>query len=99
MQHRHIDTYDKAQQNRGDATADETFPGLFRRQLDQRCLAEEEAKDVGHHIVDYDHRHGHNEPNQSLEHVLYDQIRLGNHNQQSHVGPGKLCNTKLVRRQ
>lgn len=70
-----------------ESTSDEALPGLLRTKLNQRCPAEEEPKHVRHHVVADDHRNGHDEPNQSFENVLNNQVTLGDHNQQSHVGP------------
>ncbi len=51
-------------------SSDESLPGLFGAELDERRLAEEEAEHVGHHVVHHHHQDGQDEPDQSLEHVL-----------------------------
>lgn len=83
-------TYDGPKDDSGESTANETFPGLLGRQLNERRFAEEEAENVRHHIVDHYHRDGHDEPNQAFKHVLNDQVRLGDHNQKRDMRPGKL---------
>lgn len=36
----------------------------------------------------------HNSPNKALKQCLHDKMRLGNYNQQCHMGPAKLKNIK-----
>lgn len=79
----------QAHEHCGDATANKSLPGLLWAQLDERSPSHEEAPHVGHDIVDDHHHDGHDEPDEALEHILYDEIGLGDHTQQSNVGPGE----------
>lgn len=56
--------------NGRDTAPDEAFPSLFRAQFDKGSATEEEPEHVGHHIVEDDHHDGHDEPDQTLEHIL-----------------------------
>ena len=90
-------TYNGAKKNGGKSTANEAFPCFLWRQFDQRRFAEEESENVSHHIVDHYHRNGHDEPNQAFKHVLNDQVRLRDHNQQRDMCPGELwCESNHV---
>lgn len=77
------------QKDGGNAATDEALPGLFGAQLDQGGLAQKEAEHVGHDVIHDNHQDGQDEPNETLEHVLNDQVGLGDHDQQGYVGPGK----------
>ena len=55
----------------------------------ERCSTHGKAKHVGHDIVDDDHHNGYDEPDKPLKHVLDDQVALGDHTEQGHMGPGK----------
>ena len=57
--------------------------------LYERCAAHGKAKHVGHDVVDDDHHDGHDEPDEPLKHVLDDEVALGDHTEQGHMGPGK----------
>ena len=48
--------------NGSKAAADETFPGLFRWEFDERSTAEEEAKHVRHNVIADNHWNGYDEP-------------------------------------
>ena len=62
---------------------------VFDSYLYERCAAHGKAEHVGHDVVDDDHHDGHDEPDEPLEHVLDDQVALGDHTEQGHMGPGK----------
>ena len=62
---------------------------LLGAELDQWCSAHEKAKDIGHDIIDDDHHDGHNEPDETLKHVLDDEVGLGDDTEKSHVCPSK----------
>ena len=79
----------QAKDDRRKPTANEAFPRFLRTELYQRCAAKEEPEHVRHHIVTHDHRHGHDEPDQPFENVLYDQVALRDDDQQRHVRPGE----------
>jgi len=66
----------QAHEDGRDSSANETFPGLLGTQLYQRSSAHKKAKHVGHDIVDDNHHDRHDEPDETLEHVLNDQIGL-----------------------
>ena len=57
--------------------------------MNERCAAHGKAKHVGHDVVDDDHHDGHDEPDEALKHVLDDQVALGDHTEQGHMGPCK----------
>ena len=57
--------------------------------MNERCAAHGKAKHVGHDVVDDDHHDGHDEPDEPLKHVLDDEVALGDHTEQGHMGPGK----------
>ena len=61
------------------SASNESFPSLLRAQLNERSSTHEEAKHVSHHVIDDNHHDGKNEPDEPLEHVLDDEIRLGDH--------------------
>lgn len=73
----------------GKSTPDEALPGLLGAQLDERRPPKEEPKHVRHHVIAHNHRNRHDKPNQPFENVLNDEVALGDHNQQRHVGPRK----------
>ena len=78
-----------AHEDGGHTPAQVTLPGLFGAQLDEGSPAEEEPEHVGHDVVDDHHHDGKDEVDQALEQVLNDQVGLGHHDEQSHVGPGE----------
>ena len=78
-----------AHENSGNASAKVSLPCLFGAEFDERSPTQKEAEHVGHDVVDDHHHDGQDEVNQTLEQVLDDQVRLGHHDQQSDVGPGK----------
>lgn len=80
---------DEAKDHGGEAAAHEALPGLLGAELDQRRLAEEEAKHVGHDVVADNHGDGHDEPDHALEDVLDDEVALRDDNQQGDVRPGE----------
>ena len=55
--------YHKSENDSCKSTSDETFPGLFRGQFDERSFAKEEAKHVSHDIVANNHRNRNDKPN------------------------------------
>ena len=67
----------EAHHNGCQSTSDEAFPSLLWTQLDQWSAAHREAKHVGHDVVDDHHHDGHDEPDEPLEHVLNDEVALG----------------------
>ena len=50
-----------------DSASNESFPGLLRAEFDKWSSAHEEAKHVGHDVINDDHHDWHNEPDQALE--------------------------------
>ena len=62
---------------------------LSNSYLNERCAAHGKAKHVRHDVVDDDHHDGYDEPDEALKHVLDDQVALGDHTEQGHMGPGK----------
>ena len=48
-------TYHHAKYDGREGSSNETFPGLFGRELDEWCAAKKEAKHVGHDVVTDDH--------------------------------------------
>lgn len=53
---------------------DESFDGLFRRELDQRGTAKGDAPDVGKYIIANDQRNRDKEPDQSLKDIVDDEV-------------------------
>ena len=78
-----------ADEDGGDAAADEALPRLLGAELDEARPPHEEAEHVGHDVVDDHHHDGHDEPDEPLEHVLDDQVALSDHAEQGDVGPGE----------
>lgn len=48
-------------------------------QLNERSLAKEKTKHVGHYVINYHHHYRHNEPDEALKQILYNQIGLRHH--------------------
>ena len=48
-------TYHHAKYDGGEGSSNETFPGLFGRELDEWRAAKKEAKHVGHDVITDDH--------------------------------------------
>ena len=59
-----------ADEDGGDAAADESLPCLLGAELDEPRLAHEEAEHVGHDVVYHDHHDGQNVPDEALEKIL-----------------------------
>ena len=59
-----------ADEDGGDAAADEPLPRLLGAELDEPRLAHEEAEHVGHDVVDHDHHDGQNVPDEALKKIL-----------------------------
>jgi len=78
-----------SEDERRDESADEAFPSLLWRELDEGSFAEEKSKDVSHNIVENNDRDGEEKPNEALEDVLDDQLRLGDDDKQRNVRPTK----------
>ena len=55
-------THQDSKHDSGNGAANEAFPGLLRRQFDERRATEEEAKHIRHDVVADDHRHRNQEP-------------------------------------
>ena len=49
------------------SSSDESFPGLLRAEFNKRSSAHEEAKHVGHDVIDDDHHDRHDEPDEALK--------------------------------
>lgn len=56
-------SYQEAEHDGSEASADESLPRLLGWQLDQGRTTEEEAKHVRHYVIADNHWHGHDEPN------------------------------------
>ena len=48
------------------SASNESFPGLLRAEFNKRSSAHEEAKHVGHDVIDDDHHDRHDEPDEAL---------------------------------
>ena len=79
----------KTHHHGGKTTSNKSFPSLLWAELDQWGSAHEKAEDIGHDIIDDDHHDRHDEPDEALEHVLDDEIGLGDNTEKSHVCPSK----------
>ena len=80
----------------GEPTPDETFPRLLRRQFDQLRLPEEEAENVGEDVVADDHGDREEEPDEAGQHVLHDEMRRREHNDQRQHVPAEERKLHLV---
>ena len=49
------------------STSNKSFPGLLRTELNQRSSTHEEAKHVGHDVINDHHHYRHDEPNETLK--------------------------------
>ena len=52
------------------SSTDKPFPGFLWTELNQRGPSKEKSKHVSHDIVNDDHHDGHDEPDETLKHVL-----------------------------
>lgn len=83
-------------QNGEEPRAEEAFPCLLGRDLDQGGSAKGDAAEVGPDVVGNDHGNGQDEPDEALEDVVNDEMRLSNNQEKGHVGPGELRELELV---
>ena len=74
----------------------ETLPRLLGGDLDQLVAAEGDAAEVGEDVVGYHHGDGEDEPDEALEDVVDDEVRLADDQEERHVGPGELGELELV---
>lgn len=74
-------TPSNAEQKSADESAHEAFDSLLRTQLDQRSLTEKLAANVGHNIVTDDQGRRDEEPHQTFENVVHDEMAR-HHNEQ-----------------
>jgi len=86
---------DDAEEDGHDPGADEALDCLLGGQLDQLGAAESDAADVGEDVVSDDQRGRQEEPDQALEHVIHDEVRLHDDEEKSHVRPGELRELEL----
>ena len=59
-----------ADEDGGDAAADEALPRLLGAELDEARPPHEEAEHVGHDVVDDNHHDGQDVPDEALEQIL-----------------------------
>lgn len=59
-------------------------------------LAHSDTTEVGKDVVGDDQAHGQEEPDQALENVVHDKVRLYHDEIKGHVGPGELCELEPV---
>lgn len=85
-----------APENGEEPRAEETFPCLLGRDLDERRSAECDAAKVGENVVCNDHGHGQNEPDEALKDVVDNEMRLSDDEEEGHVSPRKLSELELV---
>ena len=76
--------------------AEETFPRLLGRDLDQLMAAEGDAAEVGEDVVCDYHGDGQDEPDEAFEDVVDDEVGLADDEEEGHVGPGELGELELV---
>ena len=74
--------YDEGEEVSGEHAADEAFPGLLRRELDEGRLAEEDAEDVGEDVVADHAELGEHEPEDPLVDVVAYERRHAEHQDQ-----------------
>lgn len=84
-----IESEQNAEENREYGATYEPFPGLLGRQLDEGRPAEVKAAQVRHAVVNDDHRHGENEPDQPVIDVLNHEVTLRDNDKERHMCPRK----------
>ena len=88
----HDDTQEQGEEPR----AQESFPSLLGRDLDQRRAAKSHTAEVGKDVVGHHEGDGQEEPNEAFKDVVDDEMRLSNDEEQGHVDPGELAELELV---
>jgi len=76
--------------------AEESLPCLLGRDLDEGCPSKGNTTEVGPDVVCDDHGDRQDEPDEALEDVVDDKMRLSDNEEQGHVGPGELGELELV---
>jgi hypothetical protein len=77
-------------------SAQEAFPGLFRRDLNERCPSKGNSAKVCKYVIRYHHRYRQDEPYEALEDIVNDKVGLSDDQEESHMRPGKLGELELV---
>jgi hypothetical protein len=88
--------HDHSENDGADPSANKTFDGLLRRNLDQLGATKGDSANVGEDVIGDDQRSGKEEPNHSLENIVDDEVRLHNNKIQCHVSPCELGELELV---
>ena len=76
--------------------AQEAFPCLLGRNLDEGCPSKGDAAKIGPDVVADDHGDGEDEPDEAFENVVDDKVCLPDDEEESHVRPGELGELELV---
>jgi hypothetical protein len=76
--------------------AQEAFPGLLRRDLDERCPSKGDTAKVCKYVVRYHHRHRQDEPYEALEDIVNHKVGLSDDQEESHMRPCKLGELELI---
>lgn len=84
-----------AEKDGHDPGAQETLHRLLRGQLNQLGAAKSDAADVGEDVVGDDEGGGEEEPDQAIEDVVHNKVRLADDQEQCHVRPDELGELEL----
>ena len=76
--------------------AEESLPCLLGRDLDEGCPSKGNTTEVGPDVVCDDHRNWQNEPDETLEDVVDNEVGLSDDEEKGHVGPCELGELELV---
>ena len=82
--------YQKTENNGRKEPSNESFPGLFRWQLDQWCLSPFHSEKISAYVVCDDKQRRKYKPNQPLEDVIHNSRRLGYNEQVADMSPAEL---------
>lgn len=72
-------------------SADEAFPSLFGRYLDQRCFAKPAAKDECKYVIPNDKPRAQEKVDYAVINIEDHHGRLEGNEQERHMGPGELA--------
>lgn len=81
---------DDTNQDSEDPSTQKSLDRLFRRESDKGSTTESNSADIGKYVVRYDQRGRKEEPDQSFEYVVHDEVSLDVDEVESHVRPRKL---------
>lgn len=85
-----------AEKDGEDPCADKTLNRLLGRKLDELRASKRNAADISEDIVGNDERGGDEEPDQTLEDVVHDEVSLDDQEEEGHVRPSEHGELELV---